>query len=589
MPSRRKIIQTIDVNGMYITSNIEEDEFSYTQVLDRKITGHMYLDIRFEKNDDNISVLVETKPKKLTEKAQQQLFDYVALEKEYRPTNNIVAILAATENDNIKVWYINKNDTEYTESNDKVLKTMEEYIDYFRPKIENDKESVVTNTLTLNKKLHENGVGENLRSQFVGSCLLALKNNLFYKKGMQTKQIIAGISTALEELLKNRPNCEDKIRILKDNILDDAQIQNIQGDKLVSLLDYINDKILPYINDKNNDGQDLLSLFFTTFNKYVGREDKNQAFTPNHIAHFMCEIAQINRNTHVLDPTCGSGTFLVQAMTMALRDCQVQKEKDCVKSEHIWGIEIEERAYGLATTNMLIHGDGNSNIVHKSCFDPAIKRWVEEAKIQAVLMNPPFNAPKANFPESFTNTWGKSITDPSKGFYFVYHIAELVKENNGKLLTLLPLACAIATSDIIKNYKQKMLEKHTLEAVFTLPSDIFYPGANVNACCMLFTLNQRHSDRYNTFFGYYKDDGFRKRKNAGRVDVNDLWHDIENEWLELYWNRTVKTGLSVVKHVSYEDEWLAEAYMETDYSKLNPKDFQHVLNQYRAYLVSIGK
>ena len=49
-----------------------------------------------------------------------------------------------------------------------------------------------------------------------------------------------------------------------------------------------------------------------------------------------------------------------------------------------------------------------------------------------------------------------------------------------------------------------------------------------------------------------------------------------------------KIGYSVVKHVTANDEWLAEAYMETNYSKLNKEDFQNVINQYVGYLISNG-
>jgi type I restriction-modification system DNA methylase subunit len=63
-----------------------------------------------------------------------------------------------------------------------------------------------------------------------------------------------------------------------------------------------------------------------------------------------------------------------------------------------------------------------------------------------------------------------------------------------------------------------MLENNTLEAVFTLPNEMFYPGASVNACCMVFTLNKPHPEHHKTFFGYFKDDGFKKKKNLGRID-----------------------------------------------------------------------
>ena len=75
-------------------------------------------------------------------------------------------------------------------------------------------------------------------------------------------------------------------------------------------------------------GQDLLNLFFTTFNKYVGKTDKNQAFTPDHIVHFMCRVTGVNRNSIVLDPCCGSGAFLVRALTDALDDCDTEEQRN---------------------------------------------------------------------------------------------------------------------------------------------------------------------------------------------------------------------------------------------------------------------
>ncbi len=141
----------------------------------------------------------------------------------------------------------------------------------------------------------------------------------------------------------------------------------------------------------------------------------------------------------------------------------------------------------------------------------------------------------------------------------------------------------------------KMLEKHTLEAVFSFPPDMFHPGANTNACCMVFNLGTRHENAQikETFFGYFKNDGFSKKKNLGRIeDVDEngkgVWEKVEREWLDLYSNRITKKGISVTKKVSAKDEWLAEAYMETDYNSLNQDDFQKVLNQYLGYLISSG-
>ncbi|MEB4751532.1 hypothetical protein [Enterococcus sp. E5-162] len=92
---------------------------------------------------------------------------------------------------------------------------------------------------------------------------------------------------------------------------------------------------------------------------------------------------------------------------------------------------------------------------------------------------------------------------------------------------------AIGNSSEIKSFKKKLLDKYTLEAVFSLPNEMFYPGASAVACCMVFDLSQRHEKaNRDTFFGYYKDDNFIKRKGLGRIEKEDelgnsLWEQTK--------------------------------------------------------------
>ena len=570
------MIQTVGLD--YLTSNIENGEFSYAQVLGRSLSGHYKLDIRFYDEENRLAVLVETKAK-FKDSDEAQLFDYVALEKEYAQAKNIVAILANTSNDKIKVWKIAEGkDAEVL--TDKKLKTFAEYAEYFKPQNINDKSAVLENTAELNRKLHDVGVTESLRSQFVGTCLLALKNGLTYEN-LTTPQIIAGIKSILEEMLDKSMDKANKLVVLQKKVLEDKDVKKIDGKKFAELLDYIGSHIMPYINAATSEGHDILSYFFTTFNKYVAREDKNQAFTPNHIAHFMCKVARVCKTSRILDPTCGSGTFLVQAMTMALNECETDAERKEIKVHQIYGIERDEDVFGLSTTNMLIHGDGNSNIKCSSCFDE--QEWIVIANADVVLMNPPYNASKSQVPESFAKKYGKATTDPSKGLYFVKYIADTV--GRGRLVTLLPMSCAIGTSGIIEDIKEQLLDKHTLDAVFSFPADMFYPGASAVACCMVFDLGRPHSADKETFFGYFKDDGFEKRKGIGRVDIKNKWDEIEKEWLSLYEHRETKIGKSITRCVTAEDEWCAEAYMETDYSNLSEENFIDTLRDYAAFLI----
>ena len=620
----------------YLTTNIENSEYSYIQEAGDKSkleeavghrVNHVFLDIRFE--HDSVAVLVETK-QSFTKAHEKQLAEYVEEERALHKGIKIIAILANTNNDKIKVWRYSVDDSHLLKE-ETVLDTMEHYVKLFDTTRQNDKERVMKNTYDLNELLHKKDIDERLRSQFVGTTLLYIKD-MVKKTGatridgtlkeklddvwkmMSAEEIRAGIKNTLNNLLDNSENKTKKIELLQKNVLNDQKVRKLKIKDWIVILDTILMDIYRYIDADSSEGQDILNLFFIAFNKYTGKADKNQAFTPDHITEFMCRITDVDRTKVVLDGTCGSGSFLVQAMVKEIADCRRNKtEKEAeeliqqVKDKHIFGIEVEEKAYGLSTTNMLIHGDGNSNIKFGSIFDN--KKFIMEADPDIILMNPPYNAKPIGIPAAYKTTWTAKAKDgkedPTKGFVFVHFLSDVINELNDlkekagkptkqvKLAVLLPVAAAIGTSDIIEKEKISMLENNTLEAVFTLPNEIFYPGASACACCMLFTLGKPHSEDKETFFGYCKDDGFKKKKNLGRIEQfnannESLWKAIEKEWLYLFGNHKAEAGKSATVCVNGKSEWLCEAYMKTDYSTIKEEDFQKTLNDYLAYLVKEG-
>lgn len=624
----------------YHTSNIEGGEYSYVQEagsrakLEKAVghpVDHFKLDIRFELND--IVVLIETK-QSFVKNDELQLAEYVEEELALHNGKKIIAILANTNNDEIKVWK-NAVDDEHVLNNETVLDKMEHYVKLFDTNKQNDREKVLKNTYDLNELLHKMDIKEDLRSQFVGTTLLYIKdiigktgaNNIddgLVKslkdtwKMMSAETIRAAIKSTLDDLLDDSDNKQKKIELLQKNVLNDQKVKKLKLEHWIKILETIITDIYKYIDADSSEGQDILNLFFIAFNKYTGKADKNQAFTPDHITEFMCRLTDVDRSKKVLDATCGSGSFLVQAMVKELADCRRGKTEaeakelmEVVKKKHIFGIENEERAYGLSTTNMLIHGDGNSNIKFESCFK--CKSFIKEADPDIILMNPPYNAKPIGIPKEYKKNWKKAEdkkTDPTKGFVFIHFISDVINEMNEelernnkprktvKLAVLLPVAAAIGNGKILKEEKSDMLKHNTLEAVFTLPNEIFYPGASACACCMLFTLGQPHikSDgkAHPTFFGYCKDDGFKKKKNLGRIEQFDsngdsIWKKIEEEWLDLYSFKRIEDGKSSIAIVDGDSEWLCEAYMKTDYRKLSEKDFQQTLNNYLAHLIKEGE
>lgn len=641
MMQRDEIINRIGIN--YRTSNIEGGEFSYVQGAGSKsklinLLGfepdHFKLDIRFEDKEKGVVVLVETK-QDFVESDKEQLRQYVDEEKVLFKTKKIIAILANTKNNKFKIWK-NKISDETLLKNETAIDTMEYYVSLFNASKQNDREKVLKNTYALNELLHKKDITEKLRSQFVGTSLLYIKDEVKrrgfitiddkavdilanYWSDNKARGIIGAIKETLEDLLDGSDNKQKKIELLQKNVLDNQNVKALTIHDWVEILVYILRNIYAYIDEDSDEGQDILNLFFIAFNKYTGKADKNQAFTPDHITEFMCRVTDVNRHKRVFDGTCGSGSFLVQAMVKELADCERAKVTDNekkqlrehIKKNNIYGVEIEETAFGLSTTNMLIHGDGNSNIKLASIFDS--KYFFKQADPDVILMNPPYNAKPRGIPDEYKINWtanqknGKE--DPTKGFSFAEFISDCVEEMNNerlmngeykkevKLAILLPVSCAIGSNKVLASAKEKMLENNTLEAVFTLPNEIFYPGASASACCMLFTLGRPHVSPdgtvRETFFGYYKDDGHIKRKNLGRVeqfnnDDHSLWKDIEEKWLDLFRNKKVVDGISAMQKVDHNAEWLAEAYMKTDYSTLTVADFEKTIRDYYSYLIKEG-
>lgn len=636
--NRHEIIDRI--GKQYLTSNIEAGEYSYVAAAGgkgklEKLVGHpvshFKLDIRFQYED--VVILVETK-QRFVKTDEKQLQEYLEEEKAVHGTKKCICILANTNSDKIKVWKTLVDD-EHVLAGETVLDSADHYAKCFTISKMNDREKVLKNTYELNELLHKMDIDEGKRSQFVGTTLLYIKDQVNRKangkidealenelkntwSSMNGSAIRGAIEGVLNDLLDGSENKTKKIELLQKNVLNDQKVKRLNTTEWITILDTILMKIYRYIDADSSEGQDILNLFFIAFNKYTGKADKNQAFTPDHITDFMCRITNVDRTKVVMDVTCGSGSFLVQAMVQELADCgrktteaEAKNLRNDVKKKHIYGIENEEKAYGLATTNMLIHGDGNSNIRFDSCFD--CKEFIQKAAPDIILMNPPYNAKPKSIPECYKSDWGKAKDgkeDPTKGMVFIHYLSDVVKDMNRKRIekgeqpktvklgVLLPVSAAIGSSSIIATEKVTMLEDNTLEAVFTLPNEVFYPGASVSACCMVFTLGKPHVNPdgtvNETFFGYYKEDGFKKKKNIGRVEQFDehnesKWQQIKKDWISLFRNKKVVDGLSATAAVTGDDEWLCEAYMKTDYSKLSQSDFQQTLNNYLAYLVKEGK
>ncbi|WP_104198725.1 class I SAM-dependent DNA methyltransferase [Cryobacterium sp. Y29] len=321
---------------------------------------------------------------------------------------------------------------------------------------------------------------------------------------------------------------------------------------------------------------DVVGRFYGEFLRYSGGDGKGLGIvlTPRHVTELFALIANVDKTDVVVDTCAGTGGFLISAMTEMMRTATTEAEIASIKGERLLGIEQQATMYALAASNMILRGDGKSNLYQGSCFDKpnidAIKKHHGTAgamRPTVGMINPPY---------------AKSKQDLSELRFFLNMLDMLAEGGRG--IAIVPISCATAPSI----EKSELLKRHTLEAVMSMPPEVFAP-TGVVTCIMVFTAQKPHkaSDR-KTWFGYWREDGFVKVKNLGRVDKHHTWPVFRDRWVESWRNREVHPGESVMQKVTAVDEWVAEAYMETDYSTLTEADFERVLLDYSLFTLGSG-
>lgn len=455
---------------------------------------------------------------------------------------------------------------------DKLL-TARNYLDgYLKSpeKFRQDYNTLLDFTKHLNDELHSNKIPERDRALLLSCILIALENPAFKAsyKSHKTPQNLANalVQTVLNEL-ENANIAGKKLENL------DIQFSFIKTDTSLStkdkvlkdLIDEIDENINSFV--KTHEYFDVLGQLYIEFLRYAN-SDKGLGIvlTPPHITELFSELAQVNKKTIAYDNCTGTGGFLIGAMRKMIKDAKDDQEAiRNIKARQLIGIEYQSHIFALAISNMYIHQDGKTNIMNGSCFDEDIIETVKKIKPTVGFLNPPYKADK------------KTDTDELE---FVLNNLECLVDG-GTCIAIVPMQSALAQTGKVYELKKKLLENHTLEAVLSMPNELFVNSkVNVVSCVMIFTAHKAHPKNKETYFGYYKNDGFVKRKIQGRTDVYGKWEKIKDKWVSYYLNRKQEPGFSANKVVAAHDEWCAEAYMETDYSKLTQSDFLKTIKEY---------
>lgn len=331
-----------------------------------------------------------------------------------------------------------------------------------------------------------------------------------------------------------------------------------------TFIHYLEKNVYPLVKHSNI-GYDVLGRFYIEFIRYAGSEQKSGlVLTPPHITELFCDLAEVNLNDIIYDPCCGTGGFLVAGMQNLFKQAgSDQKKRENIRQKQICGCELRSDMFTYACASMRFRGDGKSNIYNGSCFNNA-QNIANNHSPTVAFLNPPYDVGTARQME------------------FIEHSLNVLEPKaNGRVVAIVQMSCAIKNEKELIAVKERILARHHLKAVLSMPDDLFYP-VGVVTCVMVFEANKPNEGR-KSWFGYFKDDGFEKRKNLGRIDARNRYAEIKEKWLSAYRNLDEIAGLSVRQEVKAEDEWCAEAYMETDYSTLTEEDFIRKMKEYIAF------
>ena len=441
-------------------------------------------------------------------------------------------------------------------------------------KYQQDYDSLLSFAKSLNKQLQKNKVPGSNRSLFISVILIALERESFRRAypvennpSRLSRLVVREAKTQLQDSGISQNNLSvltDQFRFLNN----EKALQEKEGE-LLSIIEDVDSEINSFV--QNHQYRDVLSGLYIEFLQYAN-SDKGLGIvlTPPHITSFFAKLAQVHKKSVVYDNCAGTGGFLIAAMKKMIEDAAGDSTVEAqIKQSQIYGVELQSNIYPLAVSNMYINQDGKSNVIHGNCFNSQVMNKIKAQKPTIGLLNPPYKADK------------KSDTEELE---FVRNNLECLQEG-GTCVAIVPMSSALGVKGKIKKIKEDILSKHTLEAVLSMPDELFSnSNTKVVTCIMIFTAHRPHPSIKKVFLGYYKDDKFIKHQIKGRFDGDNKWEAVEKEWLSCFLNRTEKDGLSVNVELDHNSEWAVEKYMKTDYSVLSDKEFRDTLHNYSTYL-----
>lgn len=318
--------------------------------------------------------------------------------------------------------------------------------------------------------------------------------------------------------------------------------------------------------------EDYIGRFYGEFMSYSGGDGQTLGIilTPKHITQLFCDLLDLKPDDVVFDPCCGTAGFLIAAMHNMLKKADNDVQKKSIRQNQLHGIELRPNMFTIATTNMILRGDGKSNLINDDFLkqDPN-KLQLKQATVG--MMNPPYSQ------------GSKQNTDLYE-IAFTEHLLNSLSIG-ARCAVIVPQSTMTGKSKEEATIKENILKNHTLEGVITLNKDTFY-GVGVLPCIAIFTAGEPHPIDKECKFINFEDDGYKISPHIGLLETESA-KDKKQHLLDVWFDRIdSETKFCVKTTIESSDEWLHSFYYFNDEIPTEA-DFEKAIGDYLSFEFSM--
>ena len=330
--------------------------------------------------------------------------------------------------------------------------------------------------------------------------------------------------------------------------------------------------------------EDYLGRFYGEFMSYSGGDGQTLGIvlTPKHITELFCDLLSVRPDDIVLDPCCGTAGFLIAAMHNMFRQVveskglktkkEIEEDSDIshIRKEQLHGIELQSYMFTIATTNMILRGDGKSNLINADFLaEEPDKLQLKGATVG--MMNPPYSQGSKKNPNLYE-------------ICFTEHLLDSLS-SGARFAVIVPQSSMTGKTKEEQAVKLNILKHHTLEGVITLNEDTFY-GVGVMPCIAIFTAGQPHPQNKESKFINFENDGYKVAPHIGLIATESA-KDRKQHLLDVWFDRIEsETSFCVKSTVDAEDEWLHSFYYFNDATPTD-EEFEKTISDYLSFEFSM--